>query len=78
MRSALWFLIGYIVSGFVSCAVLYKVGSSLLSEFRMMHQAATELYDKATATIAKMHVDALAAVTRIEDKAKAVGKDLTA
>ena len=78
MEKAAYFLLGFTISSFVSCAVAYLVGSSVIAEFAKIHQGVTDTFDRAVQTFSKMHLDAVAALLHVEDKAKAVAKDLTA
>ena len=65
MSKAVYFLLGFVVASWASCAVCYFVGRSVIEEYRALHQKAIDFYSK-------LHADAVATYTRIEQRASAV------
>lgn len=70
MGKAGCFLLGFVISSWVTCIVAYYAGHSLLEEYRELHNRAIDYYSKA-------HADLAAAIGRVEEKASAIGKAIT-
>lgn len=67
MRSAFWFVIGFLLSSWVSCAVCYFAGRAMLADL-------AEVHTKTIDAIRGAHTDLIAFVSKWSAKASEIGQ----